>query len=211
MTEALRILKDHPVNQKRVREGKPPANGIWLWGQGRAPLLIPFKDRYGLRGSMISAVDLMKGIGIYAGFDIIEVPGATGYLDTNYVGKAEHALREIRERNKDIVYVHVEAPDEAGHNGDVAGKVQAIEDFDRKVVGTLRRGLTEEDAYRILILPDHWTPVSLRTHTAEPVPFILYDSRESEQSGRAYTEQDGQDSGVLIEDGTDLIEQFLKC
>lgn len=211
ISSAIGILKDHPVNCKRVQDGKPPANGIWLWGQGKAPRLVPFKDRYGLKGSMISAVDLMKGIGIYAGFDIIQVPGATGYLDTNYQGKAEYALRELKEKKKDVVYVHVEAPDEAGHNGDVAGKLQAIEDIDQKVVGTLRRGMADGEDYRMLILPDHWTPVSLRTHTPEPVPFVLYDSREADKSGRTYTEQEGQDSGWMIEDGTQLIEQFLKC
>jgi 2,3-bisphosphoglycerate-independent phosphoglycerate mutase len=211
MNRALAVLRDHPVNRDRVRQGKPPANSLWLWGQGKAPRLTPFKDRYGLSGSMISAVDLMKGIGIYAGFDIIDVPGATGYLDTNYVGKAEYALEELHGKGKDIVYVHVEAPDEAGHNGDLPGKIQAIEDFDGKVVGTLRRGMKEGEDFRILILPDHPTPVALRTHTSEPVPFILYDSREREQCGRTYDEENGRASGWLIENGTDLIEQFLKC
>ncbi|MBI5197618.1 MAG: cofactor-independent phosphoglycerate mutase [Nitrospirae bacterium] len=208
---AFTVLKDTVVNRIRLSQGEPPANGIWLWGQGKAPQLIPFKDRYGLSGSMISAVDLMKGIGIYAGFDIIKVPGATGYLDTNYLGKAEYALRELKENHKDIVYVHVEAPDEAGHNGDLSGKVQAIEDFDAKVVGTLRREMQGGEDFRILILPDHPTPVALKTHTPDPVPFILYDSREQEKGGKEYSEEEGRNSGWLIADGTELIEQFLKC
>ena len=207
---AFAVLRDTVVNRIRLAQGDLPANSIWLWGQGKAPQLVPFKDRYGLSGSMISAVDLMKGIGIYAGFDIIKVPGATGYLDTNYVGKAEYALRELKENGKDIVYVHVEAPDEAGHNGDLQGKLQAIEDFDAKVVGTLRRGM-EGEAFRIMILPDHPTPVALRTHTPEPIPFILYDSREQEKSGRTYDEEEGKKSGWLIDDGTALIDEFLKA
>lgn len=208
MEKALRILSSHPTNKKRRARGDKPANGIWLWGQGKAPDLKTFLEKYGLHGSMIAAVDLMRGIGRYAGFDIVDVPGATGYLDTNYRGKAEYALRELD--TKDVVYIHVEAPDEAGHNGDVSGKVKAIEDIDEKVVGTILNGMKDKGPFRILILCDHWTPVSIRTHTPEPVPFILYDSANSVKSGRCYDEANASDSGVFVEDGTSLIDRLIQ-
>ncbi|MCC6545403.1 MAG: cofactor-independent phosphoglycerate mutase [Nitrospirae bacterium] len=208
MEKALHILSSHPVNKIRRDRGEKPANGIWLWGQGKAPMLKTFLEKYGLHGSMIAAVDLMRGIGKYAGFDIVDVPGATGYLDTNFKGKAEYALTELE--TKDVVYIHVEAPDEAGHNGDVAGKVKAIEDLDEKVVGTVLNGMKDMGPFRILILCDHWTPVSIRTHTAEPVPFILYDSGEGMKSGRCYDEVNASASGVFVEDGTTLIDRLVE-
>lgn len=208
MEKALRVLSDHPVNRRRRERGDRMANGIWLWGQGKAPLLETFHSLYGLHGSMIAAVDLTRGIGKYAGFDVVNVPGATGYLDTNYRGKGEYALRELQK--KDIVYVHVEAPDEAGHNGDVSGKVKAIEEFDKKVVGVILEGMKGMGDYRVLILCDHWTPLSLRTHTPEPVPFILYDSGERVKSGMFYDEVNAKKSGVFVEDGTRLIDMLLK-
>lgn len=207
MNRALGILSDHTVNRRRRDRGDKVANGIWLWGQGKAPRLETFHERYGLYGSMIAAVDLTRGIGKYAGFDIIDVPGATGYLDTNYRGKGEYALRELQ--TKDIVYVHVEAPDEAGHNGDVAGKVKAIEEFDEKVVGTILQGMKDKGPYRILILCDHRTPLALKTHTPEPVPFILYDSSETERSGRTYDEFNAAETSVFVEDGTRLIDMLV--
>ena len=208
MEKALRILSSHHTNKIRAGRGEKPANGIWLWGQGKAPKVQTFYSKYGLNGSMIAAVDLMRGIGKYAGFDVIDVPGATGYLDTNYKGKGEYALRELG--NKDIVYVHVEAPDEAGHNGDIAGKVKAIEEMDEKVLGTIVKGMKDKGPFRVLILCDHWTPVSLRTHTPEPVPFILYDSIEATKSGRCYDETNAAESGVFVEDGTRLIDMLVK-
>src|SRR3972149_12322044 len=159
MNRALRVLSSHPTNRERLARGEKPANGIWLWGQGKAPRVQTFYSKYGLNGSMIAAVDLMRGIGKYAGFDIVDVPGATGYLDTNYRGKAEYALRELQKR--DIVYVHIEAPDEAGHNGNTLGKVKAIEEIDEKVVGVILDGMKQMGPFRILILCDHSTPVSL--------------------------------------------------
>jgi len=207
MEKALHILSSHPTNKRRRDRGEKPANGIWLWGQGKAPELKTFLEKYGLNGSMIAAVDLMRGIGKYAGFDIVDVPGATGYLDTNYRGKAEYALKELE--TKDVVYVHVEAPDEAGHNGDTPGKVKAIEDLDEKVVGTILKGMKDRGPFRMLILCDHWTPVSIRTHTPEPVPFILYDSSESTKSGRCYDEVNATESGMFVEDGTKLIDRLV--
>jgi 2,3-bisphosphoglycerate-independent phosphoglycerate mutase len=170
-------IKDIEERARQVLEGEwnhTKANAIWLWGQGKKPNMPSFKERFGLSGSIISAVDLLKGMGISIGLEAIDVPGATGYLDTNYVGKAEYAIESLKER--DFVYVHVEAPDEAGHNGDYAAKVQAIEDFDEKVLGTILKRKDELGDFKILILPDHATPLTLRTHVSDPVPFLIYSS-----------------------------------
>jgi len=211
MDRARGVLEDHPVNQARKNAGKKPGNAIWLWGQGLAPSLLPLSQRFNLTGSVISAVDLMKGIGFYAGLEIINVPGATGYLDTNYEGKAHYALREISK--KDFVYVHVEAPDEASHNGSLREKIQAIEDFDRKIVGPLLRGLEAYKDFRIMALPDHPTPISLKTHSAEPVPFVLFSSEDRSQAAkeeRSFDENSAQKTGLFIEQGHELMERFIK-
>ena len=179
MEASVDLLTNHPVNKKRLEIGKRPANSIWLWGQGRRPSMPTFREKYGLEGAMISAVDLTKGIGIYAGFEVINVPGATGWIDTNYVGKAEHALWALK--TKDIVYVHVEAPDEAGHTGDLKNKMKAIEDFDEFIVGNIIHGMKQFDEYRILVLPDHPTPLEIRTHSNEPVPFVHLRQHEGAQ------------------------------
>ncbi len=211
MRAAEKILRDHPVNRARRKAGKNPASAIWLWGQGKAPGLLPLTKRFGLTGSVISAVDLMKGIGFYAGLEIIDVPGATGYLDTNYAGKAEYALREIS--RKDFAYVHVEAPDEASHNGNLKDKIQAIEDFDRQIVAPILRGLENFDDFRILVLPDHPTPISLKTHSSDPVPFVLLTSGDlgkKSQEGRAFDEMAAQRTGLFIEKGHELMEKFIR-
>jgi 2,3-bisphosphoglycerate-independent phosphoglycerate mutase len=211
MKEARQLLQNHPVNEARQKSGKKPANAIWLWGQGKAPSLLPITKRFGLAGSVISAVDLMKGIGFYAGLEIVNVPGATGYLDTNYAGKAEYALREISK--KDFVYVHVEAPDEASHNGNLKDKIQAIEDFDGKIVGPILHGLQAYENFRLLVLPDHPTPLVLKTHSSEPVPFVVFSS---EDGGRAlkkerfFDELSAQKAGLLIEKGHELLEKFIE-
>lgn len=171
------ILENHEVNMKRRKDGKNMANLIWPWGQGKAPSMPLFKDLFGVSGSIISAVDLLKGIGKYVGLDIIDVPGATGYLDTNFSGKAAYALKSLNER--DFVFVHVEAPDEAGHMGNIEAKIKAIENFDEKVVGGMLNELGGFGDYKILVMPDHPTPISVRTHTREPVPFAIYSSTES--------------------------------
>ncbi len=171
------VLDNHEINIKRRKEGKNVANLIWPWGQGKTPNMPRFRELYGVSGSIISAVDLLKGIGKYAGLEVINVPGATGYLDTNFAGKAAYALSSLNER--DFVLVHVEAPDEAGHMGNIEAKIKAIEDFDEKVVGGLLNELAGFGEYRILVLPDHPTPISIRTHTRDPVPFALYSSIES--------------------------------
>ena len=171
------VLENHEVNNKRKKAGKNIANLIWPWGQGKAPEMPFFKDMFGVSGSIISAVDLLKGIGKYAGLNVIDVPGATGYLDTNFSGKAQYALDSLKER--DFVLVHVEAPDEAGHMGNIEAKIKAISDFDEKVVGGMLNELGGFGDYKILVLPDHPTPISIKTHTREPVPFAIYSSVES--------------------------------
>ncbi len=211
MEEARQLLQNHPVNEARQKSRKKPANAIWLWGQGKAPSLLPITKRFSLEGSVISAVDLMKGIGFYAGLEIVNVPGATGYLDTNYAGKAEYALREISK--KDFVYVHVEAPDEASHNGNLKDKIQAIEDFDGKIVGPIWHGLQAYENFRLLVLPDHPTPLVLKTHSSEPVPFVVFSS---EDGGRAlkkecfFDELSAQKAGLLIEKGHELLGKFIE-
>ncbi|PLX96821.1 MAG: cofactor-independent phosphoglycerate mutase [Desulfuromonas sp.] len=205
---AQMLLHDHPINNRRVAEQKLPANSIWLWGHGRKPAMETYRERFGLTGSVISAVDLIKGIGVNAGLDIIEVPGATGYLDTNYRGKAEYAIDSLKSR--DFVYVHVEAPDEAAHGGLLQEKIAAIESFDRDVVGTILERIDEIGDCRILVLPDHPTPVALRTHTSDSVPFVLYDSRcDMDSSASAYTEAEAQKSGVQIP-GYQLLTMLLE-
>jgi len=182
------ILEGHEINVRRAAENKRKANMVWLWSGGRKPSMPAFCDTYGVSGSVISGVYLVKGVGRCVGLDVIDVPGATGYIDTNYAGKAEYALRSLREQ--DFILVHVEAPDEAGHLGDIDLKVKAIEDFDKLVVGKMLRGLEDEfadtggeEGYKILVMPDHYTPVSVRTHTKEPVPFAIYRSHY-ESSGK---------------------------
>ena len=200
------FLKGHPVNVKREEEGHKPANSIWLWGQGRKPDMPTLKERFGIKGSIISAVDLVKGVGIYGGLNVVNVPGATGYIDTNYKGKAEYALKELEKG--DFVCVHVEAPDEAGHNGDLKNKIKAIEDFDREVVGRVVDGLGRFKEYRMLVLPDHPTPIAKKTHTRDPVPFVIYPSKEN--NGKAFTEAEAKASGLFVEEGHKLIERLLR-
>jgi len=209
MKESQRLLKNHPVNLARESKGLPPANSIWLWGQGRSPQMITLKERFGMDGYVISAVHLIKGIGILAGLEVLEVPGITGYFDTNYDGKARYALKGLKE--KDFVYVHVEAPDEAGHMGDLRLKIEAIEAFDEKIVGTILKGMKEFKRYKVLVLPDHPTPLSVRTHTADPVPYTIYSNEDGAKTTHAKTfdEVSAGLSGISIEHGFELIERFL--
>ncbi len=209
MAKAREILRDHPVNRKRIQDGKVPANAIWLWGQGRKPAMPTISERFGVEGAIISAVDLMKGLGIYAGLKVVEVPGATGYLDTNYKGKVEYGLRELKER--DLLCIHVEAPDEAGHQGKVEDKVLAIEDFDGKVVGRVMDALQGSNDYRVLILCDHPTPVKLKTHVSEPVPFIIYPALDaSAGKGYGYNEEDAHATGLFVEEGHRLLSMLME-
>lgn len=205
------ILADHPVNKKRIADGKRPATSIWLWGQGKRPELPRYQEQYGVTGALISAVDLTKGLGLYAGFEILDVPGATGWIDTNYEGKAQYALDALE--RVDYVYIHVEAPDEAGHSGNVQYKLQAIEDLDAKVVGPMLKGLEERyPEYRVLLMPDHATPIFARTHTSEPVPFVIFDSRTPQyQPDRTYDERIAERADcVVFEHGHTLMDAFIR-
>jgi 2,3-bisphosphoglycerate-independent phosphoglycerate mutase len=209
MKESQRLLKNHPVNHAREAKGLPPANSIWLWGQGRSPRMTTLKERFGMDGYVISAVHLIKGIGILAGLEVLEVPGITGYFDTNYDGKAQYTLKGLRE--KDFVYVHVEAPDEAGHMGDLRLKIEAIEAFDEKIVGAILKGMKEFKRYKVLVLPDHPTPLSIRTHTADPVPYVIYckEGGATCAHGKTFDEVSAGQAGISIEKGFELIERFL--
>ncbi|MGB9715945.1 MAG: cofactor-independent phosphoglycerate mutase [Thermodesulfovibrionales bacterium] len=204
------ILERHPVNKERISRGMRPANSIWLWGHGKKPSLPSFKERFSIDGALISAVDLTRGIGINIGFEILNVPGITGYLDTNYLGKAEYALKALEK--VDFVYIHVESPDEAGHSGNYNDKIKAIEDFDALVVGTVFKGLKRFKEYRILIMPDHATPIEVRTHTDEPVPFAIFDSRrEIKNDSASFDETLLERDGILnFEEGYKLMDYFIK-
>lgn len=202
---ANEILAQHPINQARLKQGKNPANAIWLWGEGRAPSLPTLQQRFGISGALISAVDLLKGMAVYAGMEVINVPGATGYLDTNYQGKAEAALQALQDH--DLVFVHVEAPDEAGHQGLIKEKIRAIEDFDALIVKPILAGLAGTD-YRIAITCDHYTPIALKTHAAHPVPIVLFDSTSRVPgSGLSYSEQNANNTGSCLNSG----EAFFKA
>lgn len=209
MNASKPILSAHPVNEKRKAEGKRPATSIWLWGQGRAPQLPPLTKRFGIKGGVISAVDIIHGLGVYAGLERIDVPGITGFLDTNYVGKGEYGVRSL-EKN-DLVFIHVEATDEAGHMGDVEKKIQAIEDFDGKVVGTVLKGMAARKDFRILLMPDHPTAIALKTHVAEPVPFVLYSAAEPRDNGPVgYNEKDAAKTGIVVEKAYRLMESLIE-
>jgi 2,3-bisphosphoglycerate-independent phosphoglycerate mutase len=209
MNKSQQVLKDHPINRTREAMGLLPANSIWLWGQGRSPRMVTLKAQYGLEGYVISAVHLIKGIGILAGLKVLEVPGATGYFDTNYEGKARYALDGLKER--DFVYVHVEAPDEAGHMGNLRLKIEAIEAFDEKIVGPILKGLKTFERYKVLVLPDHPTPLSIRTHAGDPVPYVIYSHGDGTEGahGEAFDEESAAKSRIFIERGFELIERFF--
>ncbi|MDP2158544.1 MAG: cofactor-independent phosphoglycerate mutase [Nitrospirota bacterium] len=210
MMDSVDILESHPVNRNRIRDGKNPGNSVWLWGQGRRPQMPTFHEKYGISGALVSAVDLTKGLGIYAGFEILKVPGITGWIDTNYKGKADATLEALKK--VDFMYLHVEAPDEAGHSGSCKDKIQAIEDFDKFIVGGVLEGMKAFSEYRIIVLPDHATPVELRTHSAEPVPFMLYDSRAPKSNAvSAYDETITERDDIMVfEEGYKLMDYFIR-
>jgi len=203
------FLEGHPVNMNRRKRGLNEATSVWLWGQGRALNIPLFNDKFGLQGGVISAVDLLRGIGVYAGLKPIEVEGATGYLDTNYSGKAEEALEALN--NLDFMFVHVEAPDEASHSGNIEDKIEAIETFDKKVVGTVLKGLEKFDDYRIMVASDHFTPISIKTHASDPAPFAWASRAElaSGKKGIGFTEEFAKKAGVGFKKGYDLMPAFL--
>lgn len=205
------ILKNHPLNQRRKRKGENPANSFWFWGAGTRPALSDFREKFGKKGIMISAVDLLKGIAIGAGMDCAQVAGANGGLDTDYEGKARAAADALLKEGYDFAYIHVEAPDEMGHQGSARKKVQAIENIDRRVLEPLLRQMDASgEPYRLLLLPDHPTPVRLRTHVAEPVPYLLYDSTTPRRSPGIYSERTAAASGRRVEKGWELMKYFLE-
>ena len=210
MKKSYQLLKDHPVNLKRVAEGKNPANSLWIWGQGKKPALSSFHEKYGITGAAISAVDLIKGIALCAGLESIDVEGATGTLHTNYKGKAEAAIEAFRD-GKDFVYLHLEGPDECSHQGDLEGKIACLESIDGKVLKPIVAYLREtNEAFSILEVPDHRTPISLRTHTAQPVPFVLYRSNDEKQINveNKFTEAAGE-KGRYFDSGFSLADAFF--
>lgn len=209
LTKATHFLYKHPVNQRRREQGKEAANSLWPWGQGRKPDMPSFKEQYGLNGAVVAAVDLIRGLGRLVGMDIVDVEGATGFLDTNYAGKAAAVLEAIRE--KDLVFMHLEAPDEAGHMGSVSEKIRAIERFDKEIVGPVWDGMKALNVpFRILVVTDHYTPIQAKTHERGAVPFLIYDSqRLLEMPGQLYTERYAKTTGIVVEEGYKLMARLI--
>ena len=210
MEKSYPILNAHPLNLERARQGKHKANSLWFWGAGTKPSLQNFREKTGLKGAMISAVDLLKGIAVGAGMEVYRVPGATGSIDTNYEGKAAAAAKALLEDGCDFVYVHVEAPDEMGHQGLVSEKVRSIEDLDSRLIAPLKKALDDSgEDYRMLILPDHPTPIRLRTHTGDPVPYLLFDSAKQEKKLARFTEEEAAQTGNFQPQGFRLLDQLI--
>ena len=210
MERSFDILNNHPLNVKRAAEGKNKANSLWFWGAGTKPALENFREMTGLKGAMISAVDLLKGIAVGAGMQTSNVPGANGGLDTNYEGKAQAALDAMLKNDCDYVYVHLEGPDEMGHQGQMEHKIKAIEYIDERIVGPIKAGLEAAgESYRMLILPDHPTPIRCRTHTSDPVPFLLYDSTAAADHGCIFSEKAAGISGWFFANGCELMKNFI--
>ena len=210
MKDSYALLKDHPVNKKRVSEGKRPANSIWLWGEGKKPMLPSFYDMFGLKGAIVSAVDLLKGIGKCAKMETPQVEGATGYIDTNFEGKAEAAVQALK-NGCDFAYIHLEAPDECGHRNEPENKVKAIEMIDSRALPIVLQGLEEigED-YKVMILPDHPTPIVTQTHASDPVSYLIYHKNAEQQGVDTINEETAKATGVFIDHGPDIMKHFLE-
>ena len=208
MKESYDFLMEHPVNKRRIAEGKRPANSIWLWGEGTKPSLPDFKEKYGVDGSIISAVDLLKGIATCAGMNDPDVEGATGYIDTNFEGKAECAIKELE--TKDFVYIHIEAPDECGHRNEPENKVKSIEIIDEKVLSKVVEALEKYDDYKIMVLPDHPTPIVTMTHAGDAVPYMIYQKSKAADNGvTTFTEATAKATGNYVEIGHTLMDKFI--
>ena len=211
MEKSFAILNNHPVNLKRAAEGKRKANSLWYWGAGTKPSIRSFEEKTGLKGAMVSAVDLLKGIAVGAEMKICQVEGATGSIDTNYEGKARAAIDALLKDGCDFAYIHVEAPDEMGHQGELEHKIQAIEDLDSRLIAPVKKAMEEAgEDFRMLVLPDHPTPLRIRTHSAEPVPYVLYDSTKQRKSLACYTEAEAMATGIFEPRGCKLMERFLQ-
>lgn len=210
MERSFEILNNHPLNVERAKQGKNKANSLWFWGAGTKPGIGNFKEKTGLDGVMISAVDLLKGIAVGAGMENIIVPGATGSLETNYEGKADAAIHALLNEGKDFAYIHVEAPDEMGHQGILADKLQAIEYLDSRLIARVKKAMDESgEDYRLMVLPDHPTPLRLRTHTGDPVPYVIYDSTRQVKKIAHYSEKDATAAGNFFPKGYQLMDHFL--
>ncbi len=209
MKKSYDLLKDHPLNLERIKNGKRPANSIWLWGEGTRALLDDFKEKYGLKGSMISAVDLLKGIGKFANMNVVHVDGVTGYIDTNFEGKAQAAIEEFK-NGQDFVYIHVEAPDECGHRNEIDNKVKAISIIDKTILGPVTEYLRSQGDFKVLVTPDHATPLSLMTHTNDPIPFFIYDSTKECEGVDGFCERTAKETGLFIQPGYTIMGNFAK-
>ncbi|MDR1864668.1 MAG: cofactor-independent phosphoglycerate mutase [Bacteroidales bacterium] len=212
MERSAGLLRTHPVNVRRQRDGLRPATSVWLWGEGKRPALPNFEDKYGLKGSVISAVDLVLGIGLCAGLEAVDVPGATGNMHSNFDGKAQAAIEQLLKKGKDFVYLHVEAPDECGHRHEIMNKVKSIEIIDQQIVLPVKEALDASgEAYSVMVLPDHPTPLRRRTHTSDPVPYLIYRSTDAQRRPvTAYTEKNGIAAGRYITEGYTLMDRFIQ-
>jgi len=208
MERSREVLDGHEINHVRIDLKENPGNMIWLWGQGKKPAMPKFAQKFAVSGSVISAVDLIKGLGRILGLDVINVPGATGYYDTDYAGKARAAIASLK--NHDFVFVHVEAPDEAGHNGDLPQKILAIERFDQFIVGAFLQEYKDRDDFRILVMPDHATPLSLKTHTSDAIPFAVFGAGVPAKNFAAYSEKEAAKSDLSFDKGHELMEYFIR-
>jgi len=210
MVRSYDILNNHPVNLKRAAEGRRKANSLWYWGAGTKPSLRNFEEKTGLKGAMISAVDLLKGIAVGAGMQVCQVEGATGSIDTNYEGKAQAAIDALLKDGCDFAYIHVEAPDEMGHQGELELKIRSIADLDSRLIAPIKNAMEEAgEDFRMLVLPDHPTPLRIRTHASDPVPYVLYDSARQQKKTAHYTEAEARATGLFEPQGCKLMEKFL--
>ena len=209
MRKSYELLSDHPVNKDRIARGLRPANSCWFWGEGTKKALMPFKEKYGLYGSMISAVDLLKGIGKFAEMNVVNVEGATGYIDTNFDGKAKAAINELK-AGQHFVHIHLEAADECGHRHEIDNKVKAIEIIDEKILKPILEASKDFGDFKIMILPDHPTPLDVCTHTSDSVPFLIYDSTKEAEGVETFTEETASSTGIFVEEGHTIMEKFIR-